>query len=56
MGIGAFQVKSFVERAFGVLSVESVEGKGTSFFMDFPEFKRNNSHAIIEQIVEETQS
>ncbi len=56
MGIGVFQVKSFVERASGVLSVESVQGQGTSIMMDFPEYKRASLKPAIEKNCEETVS
>lgn len=39
MGIGVFQVKSFIEHYGGTLKVRSQEGRGTEFIIELPEIQ-----------------
>lgn len=52
MGIGVFQVKSFVERAKGTLMVHSEVGIGSTFIMDFPRFEAATSLPQQEKVEE----
>lgn len=49
MGIGAFQVKTLVEKAKGTLEVTSLKGKGSTFTIRFPVYQkqREESEAVL---------
>jgi signal transduction histidine kinase len=43
MGIGAYQVREFVEKAGGEVHVKSESGRGTVFRLCFPDLDTNSA-------------